>query len=190
MLRTIFWCQGVRRQPQDEPYRKHRQKHDRRQRTYRDHSPMRPAHLAAPTECPQSDSNRHLADFKSAASANWAMGASQISPSSTRRFPWRQLPPHPLTHTTKITPLPDTPRRHIECFRQIVIPLVHHRNSIELWCDSSPDRAIADIDSCRPLLARRVTCEPRDSLVSAGSVFHRESGVRYVRRSGHSPERN
>lgn len=25
--------------------------------------------------CPQSDSNRHLADFKSAASANWAMGA-------------------------------------------------------------------------------------------------------------------
>jgi hypothetical protein len=26
--------------------------------------------------CPQSDSNRHLTDFKSAASANWAMGAS------------------------------------------------------------------------------------------------------------------
>ena len=26
--------------------------------------------------CPQSDSNRHCADFKSAASANWAMGAS------------------------------------------------------------------------------------------------------------------
>lgn len=25
--------------------------------------------------CPQSDSNRHWADFKSAASANWAMGA-------------------------------------------------------------------------------------------------------------------
>ena len=25
--------------------------------------------------CPQSDSNRHCADFKSAASANWAMGA-------------------------------------------------------------------------------------------------------------------
>lgn len=29
--------------------------------------------------CPQSDSNRHLADFKSAASANWAMGASQVN---------------------------------------------------------------------------------------------------------------
>lgn len=28
--------------------------------------------------CPQSDSNRHLADFKSAASANWAMGASPL----------------------------------------------------------------------------------------------------------------
>ena len=28
-----------------------------------------------PSRCPQSDSNRHLADFKSAASANWAMGA-------------------------------------------------------------------------------------------------------------------
>lgn len=28
--------------------------------------------------CPQSDSNRHCADFKSAASANWAMGASQL----------------------------------------------------------------------------------------------------------------
>lgn len=28
-------------------------------------------------ECPQSDSNRHLADFKSAASANWAMGAQE-----------------------------------------------------------------------------------------------------------------
>ena len=27
--------------------------------------------------CPQSDSNRHWADFKSAASANWAMGARQ-----------------------------------------------------------------------------------------------------------------
>jgi hypothetical protein len=26
--------------------------------------------------CPQSDSNRHWADFKSAASADWAMGAS------------------------------------------------------------------------------------------------------------------
>lgn len=26
-------------------------------------------------QCPQSDSNRHCADFKSAASANWAMGA-------------------------------------------------------------------------------------------------------------------
>jgi len=25
--------------------------------------------------CPQSDSNRHWTDFKSAASANWAMGA-------------------------------------------------------------------------------------------------------------------
>ncbi len=30
------------------------------------------------TWCPQSDSNRHLADFKSAASANWAMGASNV----------------------------------------------------------------------------------------------------------------
>ena len=32
--------------------------------------------MGAPvTRCPQSDSNRHCADFKSAASANWAMGA-------------------------------------------------------------------------------------------------------------------
>ena len=28
-----------------------------------------------PHVCPQSDSNRHWADFKSAASANWAIGA-------------------------------------------------------------------------------------------------------------------
>ena len=33
-------------------------------------------HLRGVIQCPQSDSNRHCADFKSAASANWAMGAS------------------------------------------------------------------------------------------------------------------
>ena len=31
--------------------------------------------LTAVQWCPQSDSNRHWADFKSAASANWAIGA-------------------------------------------------------------------------------------------------------------------
>jgi hypothetical protein len=46
------------------------------------HKPMRPGrnrprHIyLRRKKCPQSDSNRHLADFKSAASANWAMGAS------------------------------------------------------------------------------------------------------------------
>ncbi len=43
------------------------------------------------SQCPQSDSNRHLADFKSAASANWAMGAhltrhdSTVPPSTASR---------------------------------------------------------------------------------------------------------
>ena len=35
----------------------------------------RKTHLPGLIRCPQSDSNRHWTDFKSAASANWAMGA-------------------------------------------------------------------------------------------------------------------
>ena len=37
----------------------------------------------AAQQCPQSDSNRHLADFKSAASADWAMGARDECSAST-----------------------------------------------------------------------------------------------------------
>jgi hypothetical protein len=40
--------------------------------------------LRAPP-CPQSDSNRHLADFKSGASADWAMGASDECSASTSK---------------------------------------------------------------------------------------------------------
>jgi hypothetical protein len=48
-------------------------------RTRTTQPPRRPlASSARPFQCPQSDSNRHCADFKSAASANWAMGASQF----------------------------------------------------------------------------------------------------------------
>jgi hypothetical protein len=36
--------------------------------------------------CPQSDSNRHLTDFKSAASANWAMGAARSLSTLPRYF--------------------------------------------------------------------------------------------------------
>ena len=42
---------------------------------------------ALPLKCPQADSNRHCADFKSAASANWAMGASEESSVSTAAPP-------------------------------------------------------------------------------------------------------
>ena len=34
--------------------------------------------------CPQWDSNPHLADFKSAASANWAIGANPPTPEVAR----------------------------------------------------------------------------------------------------------
>ncbi len=37
------------------------------------HAPL--TYLTTQSWCPQSDSNRHWTDFKSAASANWAMGA-------------------------------------------------------------------------------------------------------------------
>ena len=35
--------------------------------------------MATAEQCPQWDSNPHCADFKSAASANWAIGALQFS---------------------------------------------------------------------------------------------------------------
>lgn len=48
--------------------------------------------------CPQSDSNRHLADFKSAASANWAMGALQL------RAYFAQFQPFPDVLNTAVIP--------------------------------------------------------------------------------------
>ena|GEM_PF-3536040 len=45
------------------------------------------AELSVLDLCPQSDSNRHLADFKSAASANWAIGAPQASVVSPPALP-------------------------------------------------------------------------------------------------------
>ena len=48
-------------------------------------------HLPGAFPCPQSDSNRHWADFKSAASANWAMGATQVE--SLAGLAFRQLLP-------------------------------------------------------------------------------------------------
>jgi hypothetical protein len=44
-----------------------------------------PSHVR--TLCPQSDSNRHCADFKSAASANWAMGAIVAEHATARCVP-------------------------------------------------------------------------------------------------------
>ncbi len=56
-----------------------------------------PASLAALSLCPQWDSNPHWADFKSAASANWAMGALQIRGYLSPNLPSRR-PAHATQH--------------------------------------------------------------------------------------------
>src|SRR6185437_14191521 len=54
--------------------------------------------------CPQSDSNRHLTDFKSAASANWAMGASDEFSVLTPDSLVRPLPQDGAGEVLKVAP--------------------------------------------------------------------------------------
>ena len=70
--------------------------------------------------CPQTDSNRHCADFKSAASANWAMGASlrhciASTARSIRGRSHKVARPHVAMHSQSVL-LPAFRARHDDAF--------------------------------------------------------------------------